>query len=90
MMIKTIFWEVNGEERKLDEEEYKKYCDYLENEERKCMYIGYVKVNEYGGFDIDICVKVEDEKLTIYVDKDWIPEAGYSWREEIIKKIEVE
>jgi hypothetical protein len=88
-IIKTIFWEVNGERRVFDEEEYEKYRKYVESDEKKCNYIGYTKTNDFGSFDIEVCAGILDDKIVIYIVKDWVPQIGYSWSESEIKKIEV-
>jgi hypothetical protein len=91
--VKTVFWEVNGEFRILDEEEMKKYRKYtmIESEdEKKCDYIGYVKINDFGGFDVEVCASVEENKLIIYISKDWVPAPGYSWSESEVKKISLD
>jgi hypothetical protein len=88
--VKVIFWEVNGEVRKVDEEEYRKYREYIESEdEKKCIYVGYVEPNDFGAFDVEVCTKIEGNKLIIYLEKDWVPTLGYSWSESEVKKIEV-
>ena len=84
--VRTVFWEVNGERIKFDEDEYKRYREYVENGEVRCVYAGYVK-HDFGGFEINVCAGIEDEKLVIYVVKDWAPSLGYSWSESEVKKI---
>jgi len=90
MERKVIYWIVNNEVRKIEEEEYRKYREYVESdEEKKCVYAGYVKY-DLGSFDVDICVKIEDKKLVIYIEKEWTPAPGYSWSETEIKKISLD
>jgi hypothetical protein len=87
-MMKTIYWEVNGEVRRLEEEEYRRYLKHISSEsDGKCMYTGYQNVNEFGGFSIEICAKVENDGLIIYIIRDWVPTPGYSWSETKILEV---